>query len=105
MYKKINKYITFKRGVKNSLYVVLLSVFIISCEDFIEIDPPKTELVSETIYEDDITAKAVMDGVYSRMVESLGYAGGFSNSITVKNGLASDELVANVPGDPFYENQ
>ncbi|MDO6761906.1 RagB/SusD family nutrient uptake outer membrane protein, partial [Tamlana sp. 2_MG-2023] len=25
--------------------------------------------------------------------------------ITVKNGLASDELVANVPGDPFYENQ
>lgn len=88
-----------------SILLVMLSVMILGCDSFVDIDPPKTELVSATIYEDNLTAKAVMDGVYSRMMGSLGYASGFANSITIKHGLTSDELVANVPNDPFYDNQ
>lgn len=88
-----------------STLLVMLSIILVGCDSFVEIDPPKTELVSATVYEDNLTAKAVMDGVYSRMMGSLGYASGFANSITIKHGLTSDELVANVPNDPFYDNQ
>lgn len=87
-----------------TLIGLMLFCLIQGCDQSIEVDPPKTELVSTTVFEDDRTAKAVMDGVYSRMVGGLGYASGFANSITVKNGLASDELVANGAPDPFYNN-
>lgn len=94
------------RSVENgpTLMIFLIMILIQGCDRYVEVGAPKTELVGTTVFEDDRTAKAVMDGVYSRMVSDLGFASGFSNSITVKNGVASDELIANGILDPFFEN-
>lgn len=102
----INSLLEKCRSVKNgsTWMIFLVAILINGCDQYLEVDAPKTELVGTTVFEDDRTVKAVMDGVYSRMVSDLGFASGFANSITVKNGLASDELVANGILDPFYEN-
>lgn len=69
------------------LLVILL--FFASCEDFLNIDAPVTELISEDVFEDDLTATAAMAGLYASM--STGSGG--LNSITFLGGLLADESI------------
>ena len=95
----------------NKLYgirLIIFSLFILiffSCKRFVEIAPPKTQLVSASLFTNDISATAAISGIYSQMMESLG---GFANgNITLFTGLSSDELV-NYSTDndqiQFYQN-
>ncbi|MEJ0103732.1 MAG: RagB/SusD family nutrient uptake outer membrane protein [Bacteroidota bacterium] len=80
---------------------------IISCKKFIEVIPPKTELIGTTVFSSDASAKAAIDGIYSNMMSSFGFASGSLQSLTALTGLASDELINFYP-DPtiieFYQN-
>ena len=74
---------------------MLLGVLLIlvSCEDFVDINPPRTELVSETVFEDDNTAIAALNGIYSEMIRlNGGLVSGGSGSISYLGALTSDEL-------------
>ncbi|SFW76157.1 SusD family protein [Sinomicrobium oceani] len=84
--------------------ITVLLMFLCSCEDLVEADAPKTELVSKTVFEDDRTATAVLTGIYARMMASSGFASGFANSISVLGGLSADELVSYGFSDDFFEN-
>ncbi|MES1181590.1 MAG: RagB/SusD family nutrient uptake outer membrane protein, partial [Flavobacterium sp.] len=75
------------------------------CKKFVDIDSPKTQLVSESVFKSDATATAAMLGIYSSLMNS-NYS--FINSqITIQGGLSSDELVDyshELPYAETYEN-
>jgi hypothetical protein len=72
---------------------IILLLFLLSCKKFVEVDPPKTELVNSVVFSNDASAKSAMDGVYSRMMSSNGFASGASLGITFLCGGSSDELI------------
>lgn len=72
---------------------VILWICTISCEDFVEVDAPTTQITSSTVFQNDATALAAMAGVYSKMMEDDNYYTSGSNSITTITGLSGDELV------------
>lgn len=94
-------------NVKVSRIMLILMIgSVVACEDFIEVDPPKTGLVSETVFTSDATANAAMSAVYVRLTGS--FLGAGTSSIIVLNGFASDELVpaaaTNEQIREFYNN-
>ena len=83
-----------------------------SCEEFLNIDPPRTELVSKTVFESDATAKAALTDVYYQLTSS-GFLNGATTSITFLASISADEVVNhNVNGEAsavlefqqFYEH-
>ena len=84
-------------SLTNNLYRILISclilIIVFSCEDFVDIDPPQTGLVSETVFADDINAESAISGIYSRMVESSATIFTGTQSITVLTSRASDEFL------------
>ncbi|MBE9601861.1 RagB/SusD family nutrient uptake outer membrane protein [Pedobacter sp. MC2016-24] len=92
--------------MKNITYLlILLSCLLCSCKQFLDIDPPKSSLVQESVYQNDETATAAILGIYSSMAGN-GYAGGGNNSITAIAGLSSDELTGfSTALQEFYTNQ
>ena len=77
---------------KLSLLGTILLFTNTSCEDFVSIDPPTTEVVSETVYTSDGTAIAAMRGIYVEMITG-GLASGNSFSVTNLVGLSSDDVL------------
>jgi len=78
-------------------------IFCASCS-FLEIDVPRTEIVSEAVFNDDATAESALMGIYASMVQN-GIADGRVNSLGVINGLYADELQSHlVYLDDFFNN-
>lgn len=74
-----------------------------SCKKMIEIGPPKTELVTETVFEDPEMATAAIISIYSKLVDH-----NVTYELPLHTGLYSDEL-KNYSSDiyfaiPFYTN-
>lgn len=67
---------------------VIISIF--SCKKYIEIDPPRTELVKSTVFESDATANAAMVDIYYEM-KFEGFASGSTSSISFWGSYSSDE--------------
>jgi starch-binding outer membrane protein, SusD/RagB family len=59
---------------------------ITACKKFVEADPPKTQLVRESVFENDQTAIAAQTVIYSQMATSS------SLNFSVLPGLSADEL-------------
>jgi len=72
---------------------VLLFLFLLatsSCKKFIEVDPPIDKVTAGTVFQNDETAAAAVNGIYSQMMAtSLFYSSG---GVTVYAGLSADEL-------------
>ena len=62
-----------------------------SCEDFLEVEPPDHQIVSEVVFSNDETAISVMQGIYNQLFMAS-FSAGWQDSITVLAGLSSDEL-------------
>lgn len=75
-----------------SIYIRVLTFTVLlilsSCSKFLEIAPPKTELIDKTIFENATTANSAIIGIYSKIVNerSLPYY------ISLYAGLSADEL-------------
>ncbi|SFW20821.1 SusD family protein [Sinomicrobium oceani] len=86
-------------------YLLSLVVLFMSCEDFVEIDPPKERLVRSEVFADDATAQSAMTGVYSYMMNRTFSSGHYSRSVSFLSGLSADEYDNyNTALDPFSEN-
>jgi hypothetical protein len=80
------------RIIKNLLFffTAASALTISSCKKFVAVDPPKTQLISNTIFTSDATATAAVAGMYSNMI---GSSTAFMTGRTMINGgLSSDEL-------------
>ena len=69
------------------LYLIICCVYM-SCEDFVEIDPPRNEMVNDNVFQDDTSILAAINGVYSLIVNS----GLFTGELEVHTGTASDDF-------------
>lgn len=78
-----------------------------SCQEFVEIDPPTTEITEQSVFNENSTARSAMAGLYSKLMENeYNFTSGI-NSITTLSGLSADEFVnssTNSSGTPFYNN-
>ncbi|RNL90103.1 RagB/SusD family nutrient uptake outer membrane protein [Sinomicrobium pectinilyticum] len=92
------------------IWVILICGVIFSCEDFVDVDPPNSSVSSDAIYEKDELAISAMEGIYHRLFQLTGFAGGGSYSVMGLSGLSADEfdlynivLFATLPD--FRQNQ
>ena len=76
------------------MLVLGLSTLLYSCKKFISIDPPKTALVSVSVFSDDATATAAITGIYNRMMEANDQASGLSQNISTFGALSADEFIS-----------
>jgi hypothetical protein len=82
------------------------------CKKSIEVDPPYTNLNGLNVYENDITATAVLTGIYMNISQSSFaggsfFAGGSITSMSLFPSLSADELTLFFQGTPFlnyYKN-
>lgn len=88
--------------------LAIASVGFIACESFLEVDLPKSRMVSGSVYEDEGTATAAVTGMYHQLMNSA-FASGAINSVTFIGGLSSDELDLYNEDSPeakqFYQNE
>ena len=61
------------------------------CEDFVEVDPPDTSLVGETVFNNDNDAEAALSGMYSDIVQSFIFSS--NQGLTIYTGRSSDILL------------
>jgi hypothetical protein len=76
--------------------VILTSVLastILSCESYLDVGTPKSEIESDVVFSNDVTATSAMLGVYTRFLDPNSFASGTPYSILALAGLSSDELV------------
>jgi len=73
--------------VQSILLLIIGSLLITSCQDFLEIDNPKTELIATEVFADDLTATAAISSIYTK----LSSGSGTLTSITFLGPLLADE--------------
>src|ERR1700733_1480354 len=77
------------QGLTTILYITQL---LFSCRKFVTISPPTTQLVSASVFTSDATATSAMVGIYSKMVNDVGFAGNYMGNLSFLGGLSADEL-------------
>lgn len=80
--------------MKNKLFIwivtLFLSLILQSCEDFVDIDSPNFQMVTEDVYSNEKTTIAAIKGIYNQL-----YAANFSTyGISVLGGISGDLLIA-----------
>jgi len=76
--------------LKSVLTGALPILGVIACEEFVEIDPPKTEIVSETVFTSDASAASAVRGIYSLMMTNQSFTRAGLEEYT---GILSDEFI------------
>ncbi|MEX1239369.1 MAG: RagB/SusD family nutrient uptake outer membrane protein [Cyclobacteriaceae bacterium] len=84
----------------------LLSLFIVGCEDFVDVGLPNTRLTSGAVFSTDATASAAALGMYESMLRGSSFGtNGTPASVATITGIYSDELVNYYsPNVPFAQN-
>jgi len=99
-YKANNKYhfITF---------LLVVSVLCYSCDEFVVIDQPNSQLTTSAVFNDPTTATATLTDIYAQMREQ-GLTTGRINGLSCLLGTYADELISFENGiytaAPFYSN-
>ncbi len=82
----------FKNWINITKHIFFYSfvLIFIACSDFVEVDPPKNTLVSETVFEDISTVESALANVYYKMRENGMVSGNYGLGILMSS--YSDEL-------------
>lgn len=81
--------------------LIVLMAFISSCNRFLDIDVPQTQLSSASVFLTDNNATAATVGLYAKM---MSYGNSFGQHATAFMGLSADELIS-IGENDFYNNQ
>lgn len=84
---------TYTQHFRRSLTVVMTMFFWCSCSDFLDVGTPSTQIARLDVYEDDATARSTLNGIYSEMIFSSGFASGGVSSITALAGRSADDFI------------
>ena len=75
--------------ILKNIYISFLAMLLFTgCEDFVEIDPPRDEVVSESVFSSDETAITALIGVYTEMILD----GPFDGALVEYSSLTADEM-------------
>ena len=98
---------TFYPVTNQMVWIVVLSFFINSCDSFVEVDLPKSQLTTTTVFEDYATADAALTNIYAK-IRDRGLLTGSNSGLSNQLGNYTDELVPyGTPSNPsfsFYNN-
>jgi starch-binding outer membrane protein, SusD/RagB family len=107
MYLSIVKNIFSHRSLLSVVFIVMLS----GCSKFLDIDPPSTSLVGQSVFADEKSANAAVANVYVDLMLNGTVMSSGSTSISMRMGLYADELTL-YPGSltestmsQFYKNR
>jgi len=96
--------------VKKCLLLVSIIVVIVSfqsCDEFVDVDQPNSQLTTQAVFENATTATAAVTDIYAQMREH-GVLTGRINGLSNLLGTYSDELISYENGiytsEPFYTN-
>lgn len=79
--------------MKRIFTILVVMSCLVSCESFVELDAPKTQIVNSALFANDAGAKSAIAGVYSQLMSAAGFASGGNSGVTVIAGLSADELI------------
>lgn len=79
--------------MRKVIAIVVITHALIACEDFVKIDPPRTDLIEETVFTSDATVSAAINAIYQKLVAPNSIADGGKYSISFLAGLSSDEIL------------
>jgi starch-binding outer membrane protein, SusD/RagB family len=92
------------------LFIVTMATNFVSCKKFVDTAAPETQINAANVYNDEVTATAVLTGIYSRIAQGLptpNIASGI-RSFSLLCGLSADEYTlftgANTEMLAFYQN-
>jgi starch-binding outer membrane protein, SusD/RagB family len=75
------------RSLQLLLFVLLSAIGLTGCTKFVQIDPPTTQLITASTFNNNATATAALLGIYTEMMSN-----GESYNMAEYSGLLSDEL-------------
>lgn len=87
-------------NIQKIFFGALFIFSVSSCRKFVEIDPPRTDLIKETVFQSDVTAEAAILDIYYRMRTGGGFASGGFQSISFLTTLSSDEQINYISTTP-----
>lgn len=89
------------------LMMFTLVVSLQSCDDFVNVDGPNSQLTTPEVFEDALTATVALTDIYAKMREN-GFVSGRPNGFTCLAGAYSDDLVSyeigNSTSESFFNN-
>lgn len=89
--------------MKNHIYILLVMLSFCSCEDFVDVGLPDSQLTGVTVFEDPNTANAAMVHIYTKLRDT-GFLTGSGPGSSIGMGLYADELQSfNGTGTPALE--
>lgn len=98
---------TFYPVTKQTVWIAVLFFFISSCDSFVEVDLPKSQLTTIVVFEDYATADAALTDIYAK-IRDKGLLTGSNRGLSIQLGNYTDELVPyGTPSNPsfsFYNN-
>jgi starch-binding outer membrane protein, SusD/RagB family len=86
-------------SMKKNHYIIILFVCFFGCAKSVEVGPPKTQLISQTVFSSDATAQAAMVGAYAYL--SPNYFN-YIDYLTVTSEFAADNA-SYTAGDATYD--
>jgi len=93
-----------KSNITNSLaagFMVLLLISLFSCNEWVQVDPPVTQLAGSNVYTSDATATSATVGLYGRMMERTNTL--FNGALTLCSGFSSDEFTIQTTNTTYQE--
>lgn len=78
------------KKIVHGIMVLILPMVLIGCTEFVDVDPPKNTLVSETVFDDPGTVESALANLYYYMREQGMVSG--TRGLTIMMGIYSDEL-------------
>ena len=85
------------------LFSVIL-IITVSCKKFVEIEPPRTDLIRTTVFESNNTADAAVLDIYRSMASLQGFGSGSNNSVSFLSALSADEAINKLSFLDFIQN-
>lgn len=86
------------------IFSMILLASMVSCTDFVSIERPRTDLVRDAVFTDDLTATSAVIDVYYQL-RGEGFASGDNSSISFLTALSADETVNYNTGSTAQEFQ
>ncbi len=100
----MNKNNTYSKSIL--LFAILGLIF--SCEDFVEVAPPNDRLISQSVFDNENSARSAIQGIYNQLM-IIYFSNGGENSVTNLAGLSADNLETIRPTNAtfleFQENE
>ncbi len=87
---KLNHQIKKKINILFSPIILGLLFMSGGCKKFVQVDPPRTQLVNSVVFNNDASATAAITGIYGNMIQDQHFA---SINTTYYAGMSADEMV------------